>query len=323
MQVYSLKNVDEAYSLPKHLDCLLLACGADNRAYEILRKFQAHGISVDRVILFDFIERNEGLDNDKQTKEAYCNYQKYNYNYLILKVSLMEPSAAIKTLKEQGIDFASLINIGLDISCFTKPFFFLLMKVLKSEYSISIMAVFYTEPKSYFFAKGLYDSYRSSSGPLRVIEVPGFTGVTTRRSKRLLVIQLGFDGDLSREINEDVAPAETIIINGFPSYEPKLKDISLICNEKLVGNPRNVLKYSRANNPFEVYNLLDSLKKGNSPDVFMNIAPLGTKPMALGACLFALHNPDVRIVYPMPQKYEKVTTDNCWTSWFYKMPLTA
>lgn len=161
---------------------------------------------------------------------------------------------------------------------------------------------------------------RSSEGPLQIIEIPGYTGMSTRQGKRILIILLGFDGDLSREISEEIAPEETVIVNGFPGYEPKFKDISLISNEKLIGNPRNILNYSRANNPFETYNLLDALKN-HYKDAFINIAPLGTKPMALGACLFAIHNPDVRIVYPMPYNYRKITTDNCSASWIYNIPL--
>jgi len=61
--------------------------------------------------------------------------------------------------------------------------------------------------------------------------------------------------------------------------------------------------YSKANNPFEIYNLLQGIKI-KTPNNFINIAPLGTKPMALGACLFALHNPAVRIIYPLPDAYE-------------------
>ena len=34
-------------------------------------------------------------------------------------------------------------------------------------------------------------------------------------------------------------------------------------------------------NPFETYNLLDRIRR-DAPDVFMTLAPLGTKPMALG-----------------------------------------
>ena len=157
-------------------------------------------------------------------------------------------------------------------------------------------------------------------GPLIPLEIPGYAGSDFRGQERLLVILLGFDGDLAKEIDEDVAPEHTIAVNGFPGYALKFKDISLICNEKLINKKAKVVSYSRANNPFETYNLLEKLKKDHE-NFFINIAPLGTKPMALGACMFAIHNPEVRIIYPIPKDYMKVTTDECWKSWAYNIPL--
>jgi hypothetical protein len=82
------------------------------------------------------------------------------------------------------------------------------------------------------------------------------------------------------------------------------------------------IRYTKANNPFDTYNLLQSIKEQAETNTFINIAPLGPKPMALGACLFALHNPDVRIIYPLPENYEKKYSDDCWNSWVYNFPLT-
>ena len=70
-----------------------------------------------------------------------------------------------------------------------------------------------------------------------------------------------------------------------------------------------------------LYNFLQYIKDKEDDNTFINIAPLGTKPMALGACLFALHNPDVRIVYPLPENYENKYSDKSWNSWIYDLPL--
>ena len=94
----------------------------------------------------------------------------------------------------------------------------------------------------------------------------------------------------------------------------------MIANEKLTSDRDIKIEFSRANNPFEAFNLLEDIKNQNQTS-FINIAPLGTKPMALGACLFALYYPDVRVVYPLPATYEKVTTNKCWNSWRYLIPL--
>ena len=54
----------------------------------------------------------------------------------------------------------------------------------------------------------------------------------------------------------------------------------------------------------------------------MTLAPLGTKPMALGACMFAIDNDDVRVVYPRPKEYVSQTTRASWRSWRYDVRLS-
>ena len=68
------------------------------------------------------------------------------------------------------------------------------------------------------------------------MEVPGFPGLTTGRKNNILVFTLGFDGDLSVFISEEVTPNSVVIVNGFPAYSPKFKDISLMNNERLLNS---------------------------------------------------------------------------------------
>lgn len=323
--IYNMTQVDGNWNnIPNHFDCFLIAGGSDCRAYEVLKKAKSDNVKIDNVYFFDFDERKKGIN--KKFKDAYNEYQKLGFNINKISCSIQDPSACIKSLPKLGIDFSKHEQPAIDISCFTKPYFYLILKHMQLINKFSSISVFYSEPKSYVFPKGLFSSYQSSIGPLNILEIPGYSGSDVRGQKRILVILLGFDGDLSREINEDVAPSETFIVNGFPGYAPKFKDISLICNERLIQEKNSEINYCRANNPFETFNLLETLKKDEKlqsryGNFFMNIAPLGTKPMALGACLFAIHNPEVRIVYPMPENYIKVTTDNSWKSWVYSIPL--
>lgn len=308
--------VDAKFTTSK-IKYLLVAGGSDYRAYEIMKKLYSAYASIENILFFNFEERKRNIKSD----DSYYDYSKTGYSVdKLVDCSIIAPSSCLPQLDT----FLSLVSpddkIAIDISCFTKPFFFYLIKLFREKYKIKYIDIFYTEPETYIFPKGLFSSYHSSSGPLTVREIPGFTGLETRNDKRILIILLGFDGDLSQEINEDVSPTKTMLVNGFPGYAPKFKDISLVINEKLTSNKDFKIYYARSNNPFEVYNLLDKIKQENSKS-FLNIAPLGTKPMALGACLFAIHNPNVRIVYPTPEAYEKTTTENCLHSWRYEIPI--
>ncbi len=302
------------------LSLLIVAAGSDNRAYKVLQEYSTNNRKIEKVLVVDFSERTEGI-TDADYLDRYFSYRNLQLTFEEVKVSVKEPSRFIKDIDKGFNGLIEYDKIGVDISCFTKPFFFALLKYIQICSAQPHISVFYTEPKTYLFHQGLYQSYKSSSGPTRVEELPSFTGSNRNEKERVLIVLLGFDGDLSKEIHIDVAPNTTIIVNGFPSYDPKFKDVSLINNERLVTNNSNNLFFCRANNPFDCYNLLEEITAKVKPNTFVNIAPLGPKPMALGACLFGIHNPKVRVVYPIPEKYENETTDDSYTSWHYESPL--
>jgi hypothetical protein len=296
------------------LDYFILASGSDYRAYQVLSNLDSRNT---KVIVMNFKERLIG----KEPTDDMFKYRTFGVkNLQEIDCSIRHPESCLGDLQLNGFDGTQ--RIGIDISCFTKPYFYYLIKLFCQRFLITKLATYYTEPKSYLFPNGLFDSFRTSTGPLSITEIPGYSGRGSRDSNRKLIILLGFDGDLSKEINEDVSPEETIVVNGFPSYVPKFKDVSLVANEKLIDDQQVKVRFARANNPFDVYNLLERIRQKDDKS-FMNVAPLGTKPMALGACLFALHNPDVRVVYPLPQKYEDKYSDASWSSWEYELPLVV
>lgn len=300
------------------IDCLVLAGGSDLRAYEVLKKLDANKISIKKILLFNFQERIVSL----KSSDRYFDYQKTSYKHIeLINCSIKNPITCFIELHSHLSSFDKKMSFSIDISCFTKPYFFYLLKYIHERISISSPTVFYTEPFSYKFPKkGLFSSYHETEGPIRIEEIPGFNGIRERGVNKILIVLLGFESASLDEISVDVSPNESFFINGFPSYAPKFKDISLVANETFTSNPDNTILYSRANNPFEVFNILEKVKK-NFSNAFINIAPLGTKPMALGACLFAIHNPEVKVLFPISDKYEKVTTDECWNSWVYQIPL--
>ncbi|MEM8493426.1 MAG: hypothetical protein AAF756_21625 [Pseudomonadota bacterium] len=314
-----MSSFDDA---PTSIQCLIVAAGTDYRAYEPLRKIRSAGVDLGELIVVNFLEREEAVrkaglaDNYFEFRDLVsCPVQE-------VSASFSDPAEFFQKIVSLSPLDDEATAISIDISCFTKPFFFGLLKLFGTVLNRLVCNVIYTEPRSYVFREGLFDSFHASSGPTTVTELPSFVGRPARATERVLVIQLGFEGLLAREITEDVAPVRTILVNGFPGLAPKFKDISLISNEKLVGADSNKRICSRANNPFDSYNALDSILMEHGEKFFINIAPLGTKPMALGACLVALHNPNVRIIYPHPEEYALEFTHECCESWFYVVPLT-
>jgi hypothetical protein len=303
-----------------HYDWLIVGGGSDARAYEVLKKARKTRITFQKILFFDFEERRNPIT--LEARNAYQEYKTLHKHIKPLSCSLKNPSGSLKLISKQHFSINSKSRLAVDISCFTRPYYFSLFKYLQDHCGLRSIDVFYTEPSSYVLPKGLIRSYRASEGPLFVMEVPGFPGSTTGKDKTILIVTLGFDGDLSVFISEEVTPDSVVIVNGFPSYSPKFKDISLINNERLLhsANTKQSITYCRASNPYELFNSLIKLRKDN-PSAFFNIAPLGPKPMAIGACMFALADKSVRVVYPMPQKYASDTNRRSWQSWRYVVPL--
>ena len=319
--IYKMDVLDTSSSNSSEFDYLILCSGSDNRAYQSIRTIRLDKKT--KVILVNFEER---LCN-KPSSDPIFEYRNLKIKNLDeINCAILSPASMLSEL--EAYRFNSNTKIAIDISCFTKPYFYYLIRLLNKRFNVQTVTVFYTEPKSYLFPKGLFTAFHSSSGSLKMIEMPGYVGRRKRDSKEKLVILLGFDADLSKRVNEVLEPSEMVLISGFPSYSSKFKDISLIVNESLITGENLALdkkiqvKYARANNPFEVYNVLETIKKAQeNENIFLNVAPLGTKPMALGACLFALHNPEVRVVYPLPEKYDDKYSDKSWRTWLYALPL--
>lgn len=106
------------------IDCLLLAGGSDHRAYEILRKCSDQKIPIRKIILFNFKER---LDLAK-AKDKYFDYKKITYTcFEFVECSIKNPESCRSDLAMKLSSFSNLSNLAIDISCFTKPYFFSLL----------------------------------------------------------------------------------------------------------------------------------------------------------------------------------------------------
>ena len=302
------------------IDLLFTATGSDERACRLLSILNAKSHCPSLIVVFDFKERRRGCTTEELKTLDY--YRSLGCEIDVIECSITDIWGCIAKLMAEKSKWESFKKIGIDISCFTKPYFFSLLRMFMTYSEGQNVTALYTEPKSYIFRGGSYLSYRSTIGPLNIIGVPGFPGKEKRNRENLLIVQLGFDGDIARALIDEVAPDHIRFVNGFPGYHPKFKDLSLINNDTVIGRwaGKDSLLYSTANDPYDTFNTIEQIVSKNG-DKAISIAPLGTKPMALGACLFALRNKDIRIIYPMPKQYENKAADNCWRSWSYELTM--
>jgi hypothetical protein len=209
--------------------------------------------------------------------------------------------------------------IGIDISCMPTPIFTQILHFLYKKHKDKKIVVYYTEPTHYNL-DNLFD-FNAYSGEIDIKTIPGFEGKTAQvdETRRMLFYLIGFEMNyLNKLIPQETNPNDIVPINGFPSYFPKYKDISLI-NNNVNYHERDIeIIFAEANNPFETFNQLNLLRS-KSAAYCIDILPAGAKPMALGACLFALKSgkDDIRILFPFPSKYKNKQSTGRGTVWEY------
>lgn len=171
--------------------------------------------------------------------------------------------------------------------------------LLKSLYSRKVRTrVLYAEPESYKAhpspaSATLFDLSVRFDG---LEPLPGFARLSgpSDDSKCLFVAMLGFEGNRPERLVMQVDPTPRIIpVVGVPGFQLEYPAFTVACNRLFLNEYRahSEMRYARASCPFEAYQTLCSIQR-DYPDHYMYLAPVGTKPHALGMILFAIAHPD-------------------------------
>lgn len=188
--------------------------------------------------------------------------------------------------------------------------------VLREAISADIaVVVTYTEPAEYTRStnplRGL--RFNLSKRTTGLAPLPGFVRLfPSGAAEAILVPMLGFEGDrLQRVLEEtDFDLRLTFPILGLPGFRPEYPFLSLDGNARSLERAalhRNI-RFARANCPFEAYLAVADLRRQEEAS-HITLAPIGTKPHALGALLYALRNPaETTIVYDHPVRSERRTS---------------
>lgn len=160
------------------------------------------------------------------------------------------------------------------------------------------------------------DDYRKSdlpgfvydlSGGRGIEPLPGFAQVARRRNDEgHFAPLLGFEGArLSHIIDqEDVEMARSYPVIGSPGFRIEYPTTTYIANQYVLAleHMDQRVEFARASCPFEAYRALERIHS-RIGDRHLRIAPIGTKPHALGAILYAIEHPSgTEIVYDHPER---------------------
>lgn len=170
--------------------------------------------------------------------------------------------------------------------------------------------ILYAEPQNYTaridthsdFGKHQFSLSNDSRG---YIGLPGFTKTAGARKKSHVIALLGFErvrlGQLL-SIDEGAYIEGFTPIFGVPGFKPCYDKHSVYHNIELIHKSGEKPEFAAANNPFSTFHLLREISD-SLPRKLLNIAPIGTKPMAIGACLFLIANDrKLGLMYDHPYK---------------------
>lgn len=305
-QVYSMTRLENSTTI-KEAALFLMAYDGEERAYYSWNYLMKNGAKYENIAVLSYNEKH--LQENIELMDTISDCKGVIYNAPNDQIEF------VACLKK--IDFQNLESIVIDISSMRTMHIFLLAKYLKLI-NCNNFTVINTIPYDYIFQNEPFLSYRSYVGDLELKEVTGYSGRSEVSQDSDLYIFMGFEGTLSLKVVEDTAFKNLYLINTIPSYYQKYKDISVINNYSVLQLKKNKVLHAPADNPFEVYNVLESKI---SEDKMVCIAPLSTKPISLGICLYALEHENVRIVYPVSNAYNDIKSHDVYISYVYEINL--
>ena len=168
--------------------------------------------------------------------------------------------------------------------------------------------VVYVEPRTYTFSRTpteaeIFDLSETIHG---ISPLPGFSVLSEPEDEELvlLVTFLGFEGHRLAYVLEQVQPPgkKILPIIGVPGFMPVFPFHTYLGNKNILapGTLHTQIRHIMANSAFDAFYILQQIA-ADYPDHALKIAPIGTKPHALGALLFTIWtNRSVEIVYDHP-----------------------
>lgn len=188
------------------------------------------------------------------------------------------------------------------------------MKLINDDGLEMEVHIVYLEPKSYkikqFSAKGVFNDLSEEINGIEPL--PGFANIIPDDLDFKFIALLGFEGGRFTYLIDNVQPAydNIIPIIGVPGYRIEYPFVAYWGNRRALKTTRSYenIKFAAANSLVEVYILLTRIYKNNAKSK-IKLAPVGTKPHAIGAMLFAIKHPnDVELIYDNPKR-SSVRTD--------------
>lgn len=163
----------------------------------------------------------------------------------------------------------------------------------------------YAEPNDYRRSDDLPGAVYDLSTSRGIEPLPGFARLARRQDDDgYFAPLLGFEGARLGHIfdQEEVEVSKTSPVIGSPGFRVEYPTYTYLANRDSLSLDRmeQRVEYARASCPFEAYRALERVH-ARAGGKHLRVAPIGTKPHALGGILYAIrHEPIVELIYDHP-----------------------
>lgn len=171
-----------------------------------------------------------------------------------------------------------------------------------------ILSFLYVEPKTYptVLHEGVIHrrDFELSTRFHGFSPVPGMCYQMDEEVPQTTVLLLGFEGDRAQRAFEElkIAPSCISAVFGVPAYQPGW-EYDAFANNLVTLGTRDInrgVHFCGADNPKATLQYLSVLRSNYPLEDTLFVAPLGPKPQALGAVLFAAFSDRVGLLYDFP-----------------------
>lgn len=261
------------------------------------------------------IVRSSGFDV-RSDLDVWCLYENFNPDKLVRLLNFNQDFChslvdGVSTIIRYRSDISIRALIGSDcpvcIDITSLP-----MAIWASAVRIALLDdrelwITYTEPSEYRAHKDPMntDLFDLNERVGDVVALPGMAKLSGPEFQRnsILCIFLGFEGGRARHITDTIDPEPLVIpIVAVPGMHVEYSIQAIECNREFLKNTNafNQIRWVDSVCPFSAYQLLEQLHK-EYPNHYMYIAPVGTKPHALGTLLYSIRKDQfTEILYDHP-----------------------
>jgi len=235
-----------------------------------------------------------------------------------------------KFFDAQSIDFVSQ-KIVIDITGFMRPHLIYVVRALM-YLGVRKVDMIYSEP-------GLYkekEETKFSDGPvIGVRPIAGYEGQhESDNTNDLLVIGVGYDHELVKQVRDYKEYASLVTLWAFPSLRADMYQESVIRASRaeeavFTGDWKLNRYFAIANDPFATASALRRIVREQETKKHITnlyLSPLATKPQALGFAIFYLGDwldRNASIIFPFAERYAKETSKGLSKIWLYTIDLGA